>query len=213
MIKIDVRGDFGKSLLDGIRRDLHPKVIQPAINKVAEKAKAEINRAIPQEYAVKASEVRSAVSLYRARTGRLEARIDIFGSASKKGRSMNMIHFLQTVVQAGQQIKLRGAKGKRADLAKLEQQLGFLIKKGGGLKKIEGAFVGNKGRTIFRRVPGKQMDSRSGNLTKHSQYIEPLQVIGFSQMFKSRKIERRVMDKIASELPIEIDRALARLMA
>jgi hypothetical protein len=86
-------------------------------------------------------------------------------------------------------------------MAALQKQLGFLIKKGGGLKKIEGAFVGNKGRTIFRRTGKARLP------------IEPLQVIGFSQMFKSRKIEQRIMAKIAAEFPVEIDRAIKRLMA
>ena len=202
MIRIDIRGvDAVQRKLAGIQRDMRAKVIQPALNKLAEKARAEINRAIPQEYNVKASEVRNAITLRRASSGSLQAVIEVFGSARKRGRSMNMIHFLQTVVQAGRQIKLRGAKGKKADVAALKKQLGFIIKKGGGLKKIEGAFVGNKGRTIFRRTANARLP------------IEPLQVIGFAQMFKSRKIERRVLDRISSELPVEIDRALARLLA
>jgi hypothetical protein len=32
-------------------------------------------------------------------------------------------------------------------------------------------------------------------------------------MFKSRKIEQRIMAKIAAEFPVEIDRAIKRLMA
>jgi hypothetical protein len=188
-------------MLDGLRRDLRPKVIQPALNKVAAKVKAELARAIPEEYNVKAGEVRSAVDIRTARSGNLEAVISIFGSGSKRGRSMNMIRFLAAFQAAGQAIKLRGAKGKKSELAALQKQLGFLIKKGGGLKKIEGAFVGNKGRTIFMRE-GK------GRLP-----IKPVQVIGFAQMFKSRKIERRILDKIAADLPVEIDRALQMVLA
>lgn len=187
--------------LAGIQRDMRAKVIQPAINKVADKAIAEINRAIPQEYNVKHSEVRNAITLRRAHSGNLQAVIEVFGSTRKRGRSMNLIHFLAAVQAAGRAVKVRGAKGKKADLAALNGQLGFLIKKGGGLKKIEGAFVGNKGRTIFAREGRARLP------------IKPLQVIGFSQMFKSRKIESRVTEKIWADLPIEIDRALARLLA
>lgn len=201
MIKIDVRGDFGKSMLDGLRRDLRPKVIQPALNKVADKVRAELARSIPEEFNVKAAEVRNAVELRRASTGNLEAVVSIFGSGSKRGRSMNMMRFLAAVQAAGHAIKVRGAKGKKSELAVLQKQLGFLIKKGGGLKKIEGAFIGNKGRTIFMRV-GK------GRLP-----IKPVQVIGFAQMFKSRKIERRILDKIAADLPVEIERALKMVLA
>lgn len=187
--------------LAGIQRDMRAKVIQPAINKVADKAIAEINRAIPQEYNVKHSEVRNAITLRRAHSGNLQAVIEVFGSTRKRGRSMNLIHFLAAVQAAGRAVKVRGAKGKKADLSALNGQLGFLIKKGGGLKKIDGAFIGNKGRTIFAREGRARLP------------IKPLQVIGFSQMFKSRKIESRVMEKIGVDLPIELDRALVRLLA
>lgn len=201
MIKVEVRGlDAVKQKLAGINRDMHAKVLQPAINKVAEKARAEINRAIPQEFAVKASEVRNAVELRRAQSGRLEAVIEIFGSSRKRGRSLNLIHFLAAIQAAGRAFKVRGAKLKKADLEKLDQQLGFIIKRAGGIKKIDGAFIGNKGRTVFRRV-GK------GRLP-----IEPVQVIGFSQMFNSRRINQRVIGKINADLPSEVDRALRMLM-
>jgi hypothetical protein len=196
-ITVKVEGfDQVQRRLVGVQRDLRAKVLQPAINKVADKARAEINRAIPQEFNVTASEVRNAVEVRQARSGSLEAVVTVFGSASKRGRSMNLIHFLAAVQAAGQAVKVRGAKGKRSELKVLQQQLGFLIKKGGGLKKIQGAFVGNKGRTIFIRE-GK------GRLP-----IKALQVIGFSQMFNTRRINKRVMDKINQELPIEVERAL-----
>ena len=201
MIEVRVLGiDAVQDRLRQVASDLRPKVLGPAINKVAEKARAEINRAIPQEFAVKASEVRNAVSLRKARSGDIEATITVFGSTSRRGRSMNLIHFLAAVQQAGKAIKKRGVKASKADLSALNRQLGFLIKRGGGLKKIEGAFVGNQGRTIFRRTGKTRLP------------IEPLQVIGFSQMFSSRKISTRIMNKIDADLLIEINRSIARLM-
>ena len=200
MIKITVDNTAPLAMLNNLRRDLRAKVLGPAINKVAEKARAEINRAIPQEYAVKTGEIRSAINLRKAHSGKLEAVIEIFGSARKKGRSLNLIHFVAAVQAAGRAYKVRGAKATKKDLATLDRQIGFLIKRFGGIKKIEGAFVGNKGRTIFRRT-GKARLS-----------IEPVQVIGFAQMFSSKKISRRVIDKINAEFPVEVDRALRRLM-
>ena len=201
MFSVKITGlDKLKRELAGVSKNIERQVVQPAINKVADKARAEINRAIPQEYAVKASEVRNAVDLRRARPGNLQAVISVFGSARKRGRSLNMIHFLSAIQAAGRAVKTRGSKAKKADLKAIAQQLGFQIRRDGGLKKIDGAFLGNKGRTIFRR-PG------SARLP-----IEPMQVIGFSQMFASKKISQRVMDKVRAELPVEIDRALARLL-
>ena len=198
-IKVDGLEQVQRKLV-GMSRDMQTKVLQPVINKVADKARAEINRAIPQEFNVKASEVRNAIDVRKARSGNLEAVITVFGSASKRGRSMNMIHFLAAVQAAGRAVKVRGAKGKKSELAALKKQLGFLIKKGGGLKKIEGAFIGNKGRTIFMR-------EGSGRLP-----IKPVQVIGFGQMFNSKRIGQRVTDKINSDITVEVDRAIKMLM-
>jgi hypothetical protein len=202
MIEVRVLGmDAVQDRLRRVASDLQPKVLGPAINKVAEKARAEINRAIPQEFAVKASEVRNAVSLRKARSGDIEARITVFGSTSRRGRSMNLIHFLAAVQQAGKAIKKRGVKASKADLSALNRQLGFLIKRAGGLKKIDGAFVGNDGRTIFRRIGKARLP------------IEPLQVIGFSQMFSSRRISERVLAKIKADLLIEVERSITRLLS
>ncbi len=201
MITVKVQGfEQVQRKLAGMQRDMRAKVLQPAINKVADKARAEINRAIPQEFNVKASEVRNAVDVRKARSGSLEAVLTIFGSAKKRGRSLNLIHFLAAVQAAGKAIKVRGGKGKKSELSALQRQLGFLIKKGGGLKKIEGAFVGNKGRTIFIREGKSRLP------------IKPLQVIGFSQMFNTKRINRRVMDKINQELPVEVDRAIKLML-
>lgn len=202
MIRIEVHGVKEiTAKLAQMPADLRNKVLQPALNKVADKLRAEVVREIPREFAVKQAEVRSAVDVRRARSGRLEATVEIFGSARKRGRSLNLIHFLGALQAAGRTVKTRGSKASKADLAALDRQLGFIIKKAGGIKKIEGAFIGNKGRTIFRRV-GK------GRLP-----IEPVQVIGFAQMFKSRRIERKVMDKVRADLPVEVDRAVQMLLA
>ncbi len=176
------------------------KAIGPAINRVAEKARAEIHRAIPQEFAVKAAEVRNAITVRKARAGTLEARIEIFGSTKKRGRSLNLTHFLAAVQAAGTSVKTRGSRATKRQLAALSGQLGFLIKRSGGIKTLAGAFVGNKGRTVFRRTGNARLP------------IEPLQVIGFSQMFASRRISSRIMAKINADLPIEIDRAIARAL-
>lgn len=198
MIKIDVRGiDDVKRKLSAMPGEIRDKAVRPALNKVAEKAKSEIARAIPEEFAVKADEVRSAIDLRRAAGENLAAVIEVWGSSKKRGRSLNLIHFLASI--AGQ--KTRGSGAKAREAKKLQQQLGFIIKRGGGLKGIKGAFLGNNGRTIFERV-GK------GRLP-----IRPVQVIGYAQMFNSRRINRRVLDKVRAELPVEIDRAMAMLKA
>ncbi len=203
MMSIELRGmPEIMAKLEGLKESLQGPAMQAAINKTADKAQAEINRAIRAEYAVEAGELRSAISMQRASKGRLRAVIEVFGSKRKRGRSLNLIHFLAAAQAGGGAVKTRGARGiKKKDLAELGRQLGFQIKKGGGLKQIEGAFVGNKGRTIFMREGAARLP------------IKPVQVIGYGQMFSSRKINQRVMDKIMADLPVEVDRAIKAMQA
>lgn len=215
MITVQVRGiDAVCKSLRAQSQAVQTNAIGPAINRVVEKARAEIARAIPQEYAVKAAEVRSAITLQKARSGALEAAIEIFGSTKKRGRSLNLIHFLAAFATGGASFATRGARLTQRQLSSIAGQIGFLVKRGAGVKTLPGAFVGNRGRTVFRRVPGSSMASRAAyGGTKHAEAIEPLQVIGFSQMFTSRRINGRIMAKIRADLPIEINRAIARALA
>ena len=199
MIRIDVRGIREvQANLRALPEKLQGLATQAAINKVAAGAQTEINRAIRDEYAVRSEDVRSSIAVRKAQRGRLAATVEIFGSPTRRGRSMNMVRFLAAV----QGLKTRGTTGagKKA-LAALERQLGFKIKKAGGLKKIEGAFLANKGRTVFRRTGDARLP------------IEPVQVIGYSQMFSSRKIRARVLARINRDLPVEVGRAVRMILA
>jgi hypothetical protein len=202
MVKVDIRGiEQVKQRLARIPRDLAPKVIQPALNKTAEKGQAEATRAITSEYAVKATDVRNSISLRKAKDGQLQAIIEVFGSPSKRGRSMNLIRFLAIAQSRGRASRVRGKKVTKNEIAAVGRQLGFLIRRAGGIKTIPGAFIGNKGRTVFIREGKSRLP------------IKALQVIGFSQMFSSRKIIQRVVNRINESLPVEIDRAMKRLIA
>lgn len=196
-VKLDVRGLYDvKNRLSRISDSLQSGVVNQAINKTAQKARAEINRAIYQEYAVRQDEVRNAIDLRKANKTDLTATINIFGSKSRRGRSANMIRFLAIAQLAGMAVKTRGAKVTRKQARAIGNQLGFKIRRAGGIKKIDGAFIGNKGRTVFIREDKSRLP------------IQPVQVIGFSQMFNSRKINLRVMDKVRADFSDEIDRAI-----
>ena len=132
----------------------------------------------------------------------LQARIDIFGSARKKGRSLNTIHFLERAISmaAARKRLKKGTLFAKGRGGRLLPVLGFKFKKGGGVKNIEGAFIGNKGRTIFVRTGDKRLP------------IKPVQMIGVSQMFNTKRISTRVMDKVRSELGIEMERAINEVL-
>ena len=204
-LKIDIRGmEAVQNELQRISNELQRgQAVAAALNRTAERAKAEVDRAVTERYAIKADQVRNSVYLRSARAsqGRFEAVIDIFGSPTKKGRSMNVVRFIAAVQVAGKAFKTRGGRTNKAALAALKTQLGFQFLRAGGLKKIDGVFLGNKGRTVFRRV-GK------GRLP-----IEPVQVIGVAQMFRQRDISARVMAKIDADLPVQMRRAVEMILA
>lgn len=184
-----------KKKLESLTGSQMKSAMSMAINKTAAKGQSEITRAITERYQIKASEVRNSMSLRRSKPGQLEAEISIFGSTKKKGRSLNMIHFVEK--------KVTLVEGRKRAKNGTLNQLRFQVIKGTGLKTItgdptlkNGAFIGNKGRTVFQRV-GK------GRLP-----IKPVQVIGVGQMFNFKPINARVKKKIEDEFVVEMTRAV-----
>lgn len=206
-INVDVRGvEAVRQRLNVLQADLRDRAMAAAINKVAVKANTEISRAVVAEFAISSREVRNSVFVRRAsakRPGLVEAVLSIFGSSRRRGRSLNVSHFLEKAVTMAE-AKRRARKNMLYGIGRggrLLPVLGFKFKKGGGVKHIEGAFVGNKGRTVFVRV-GK------GRLP-----IVPVQMIGVSQMFTTERVRARVMARIDRELVVEVDRAVKMVMA
>jgi len=181
----DVQRSLGK-----LERGIKEKATVMAINKTISKGKTEMVRAITSEFNLKQAEVRPRLKLIKSRRGRLSAELNPFASA-RRGRSLNMIHFLEGKVTIAE-MKRRKKKGNHKPLR-------FKIKKQGGAKIIKGAFIGNKGRTIFQRTT----DARTP--------IKAVSTIDVPQMFTTRLINRRVIKRIQKEFPIEFERA-ARLV-
>lgn len=207
---INVKGmaDFERNIERLASEAARGTAMQMAINKVAKSASAEISRQVPREFNITAREVRNSVRVQSAsrRQGRLQAVIEVFGSASRRGRSMNLVHFLEKAVTFAQARKrMKAGEGgthtlRRGGQTRKALQLRFQIKRGGGRKVIEGAFLGNKGRTVFVRAGKSRVP------------IDALQVIGVSQMFNTKRINTQVIAKINRELPIEAARAVNELL-
>jgi hypothetical protein len=193
-----------ESRLRRVPAELREHVLAAGLNKTADKGRTEVDRAIRDEYVIDSARVRNSVSVRRAsaRRHQLEAVIEIFGSTKRRGRSLNVIHFMERKVSLAEARR----RAKRKDLfvrgrtGRLLPILRVTFPRGGGVKTIEGAFIGNQGRTVFRRVGPQRLP------------IEPVQVIDVPQMFRSRKVSKRVLDRINRELPIEMDRAVKAVM-
>lgn len=187
-VRVDFKGFAEASkALAGLRQDVRDRAVVAALNKTADKARVEMRRGITDAFAIKAGDVNSRLSVRPAsfRGGvSLTAVLEAL-PGSRRGRSMNVIHFLRRAVTRQQ-----ARKGK---------QLGFRFKRGGPIKEIPGAFVGNSGRTVF---------VREGTSRKP---IRPKQVIDIPSMFNTRRINARVVAKIQADFPVEFERA-ARVM-
>ena len=168
--------------LNGLRRDLGDKAVAAALNRTADKARVERRRAITDGCDRRASEVNARLSVRgaSARSGTLVAVLEAL-SGSRRGRAMNVIKFLRRRVTIGQ-----ARKGK---------QLGFRFKRGGPVKQIAGAFVGNQGRTVFVREGLPRLPIRA------------VQVIDVPGMFNAKRINARVVRKIERDFPVEFERA------
>jgi len=195
VLQISLKADFApiKKQIDRLADDLQKRVVPAALNKVAAKAKTEMQRAITSEYAIKAEDVRSRLRVMRAgrKLDQWVAQLDPFASR-RRGRSLNLIRFVEKAVSL--------AEGRRRKKAGNQNQLRFQIKKVGGKKIITGAFIANKGRTVFIREGADRLP------------IKALSTIDVPQMFNARKIRSRVEARIRRELPVEFDRAIRAAM-
>lgn len=180
-----------KPRLNQLSSDIRDKAIVAAINKTADKGRVEMKRQIAAEYAIKAGYVNAQLDVRPATTKGFSIQASIVAFGRRRGkRSMNMVHFLERKVSL--------AEARRRGKAGTLGQLGFKVKRSGGIKMIKGAFLGNNGRTVFIRE-GK------GRLP-----IKAVQVIDVPQMFNAKRINMAVVQKIRAEFPIEMQRAIAK---
>lgn len=196
MISLSVKTDFKdvQKSLDRLSTDLQKRVVPAALNKVAAKAKTEMKQQITSEFNLKSAEVNDRLRIIKAgrELAKWVAVLDPFASR-KRGRSLNVIHFLEN--------KTTLAEAKRRKAGGTVNQLHFKIKRVGGKKLVEGAFIGNKGRTVFVRTSGDRLP------------IKALSTIDVPQMFNTKRIQSKVLARIEKELQVEFDRAISAALS
>jgi hypothetical protein len=181
-VDIDIGGATAD--LDELQVAVREQAAVSAINKTLAKGRTNMIRAISREYNVTAGYVRERLRIEGATYQRGKAQI--FGTLSGSGargqkRSANLIAFLEKSVTFAQ------AK-KRAKAGTLDQ-LHFQIKRGARRVVIPGAFVGNKGRTVFIRRGKDRLP------------IDPVQTIDVPQMFNARRVNDVVRRAIEQDFP------------
>jgi hypothetical protein len=199
-MELSIKTDF-KALerqLNGLQRDIADRARYSAITKMARQARTAMSREIRGEYNLTAGEVNERLKVEVPRFGKgsfvIEARLVGRGRAGR-GRSMNVIRFAEksiSLAQARRRMKRGEGKGGRA------LDLRVKIKKGGQAKVIKGAFIGNKGRTVFIRAEGARRLP-----------INAVQTIDVPQMFNARKTKGAVLEMIRRQFPVVMQREIA----
>lgn len=176
--------------LEALRREVADKVTVRTLNAVTRLARTDMQREITREFAVQASFVRPmlAVKLASRRAGvvNLEAVLSA-ASKSRQRRGTNIIAFSARQTRKGVTVK---------------------VKRTGPRKLLRDAFIGNKGRTVFVRVPGTTMASRAKYRNKHGEKIKPVTTLDVAQMFNTRRLNAAVRRNIEQRFREVFDREL-----
>lgn len=154
---------------------VYRQAIYSAMNKTVAKARTVMSREIRQEFAISAARVNAALRVQRAISDAGAARIEAaIESPTKRGRSLNLIHFTARQTKAGVSVK---------------------VKRSGPRKTIPGAFIANKGRTVFVREGKTRLP------------IKSVQTINVAQMFNTQRIRNKVTQLMHDDFPEQFARA------
>jgi hypothetical protein len=156
--------------LEGLQKDIAEKATARAVNRTMEQAMTDMSREIRQEFNITAAKVREKLFLRRAgfKGGQLSIEAALLSKTKDGRRSLNLINFQARQNREGVAVK---------------------IKRAGGRKTLKGAFIGNKGRTVFRRRGKDRLP------------IDPIQTIDVPMMFNTKKINAVVVRKIKDKFP------------
>lgn len=191
---INVRTNFPAiaAKLERLPEAIGNKALVRALNKTVDQGKTEMARRISGEYRIGVGEAKKRLVVHKAylKSGVYHVQAKLAATRSPgKGRSMNLIAF----VAKGRVSK---ASAKRQGKANLAGHLQFKIKRAGGNKVIPGAFIGNKGRTVFIRTGKARLPIQAKN------------TIDVPQMFNARKINEAVRKVILKQLQANFTREL-----
>ena len=183
MLTLKVRTDFKEvyDAFDRLPREVGDRAMASALNKSVDQAKTQMQREITAEFNVSAAYVRERLRVRRASANGQHFQAALIGGAANGRRSANIIAFVEKSVSLAQARR----RAKQGTLT----QLHVKVKRQGGLKPLPGAFIGNKGRTVFQRVGRERLP------------IKPVQVIDVAQMFNTKRINAQVVAMINRKFP------------
>jgi hypothetical protein len=185
---LNVRTNFPSVIakLDQVSDEIGSKAMVRAMNTTITQGKTEMARDISKEFRINVSAAKKRLDVTRASSkgGEYRFQASLQATEQGRGRSMNVKAF---VFSAPSRKKL-----KKLGLS----QVYFQIKRTGGMKFVRGAFIGNKGRTLFVRTGSKRLP------------IAPVNTIDIPQMFNAKRINEAVRSVMLSRFEKNFDREL-----
>jgi hypothetical protein len=163
MIQINVKADISKvSRAVGLFGKDMQRATASALNKAVAQGKTRMAKEIRGEYNLTATRIKERLKVRRAyASGRISLSAELSGTGK---RAMNVIAFVKGQPRPRQPVYVQ-------------------IRRGVAKKRLNDmTFVGNKGRTVFRRTGPKRLP------------IEPVRTIDVPQMFNQRRINKIVRD-------------------
>ena len=192
MFTLNIKADVQPMIrqLNALQEGLGDKAIASALNKTVAQAKTQMARAIGQEFNLPSSFIKDRLAIQRANRSGLRFTATLLGNPSGRAkRSMNVIHFLERST-------LLSEARRRAKAGTLTE-LHFKIRRQGGKSTIKGTFIGNQGRTVFRRIGKARLP------------IEPVQTVGVPQMFQTKRVQIPIQQWIPGKFAEVFERELA----
>lgn len=159
------------------RRHL-PRAAQAALNRAARSTNGAAIKASAGELGLKQKFVKRAVKFLQAKRGRLVAEI------RARGRDLNLIWFA----------------GPSETREKAFRRGGVRARQGRQWRVFPGSFIGNRGKTVFRRRSRVRSD------------LEPVTGGNVPQTLTSKPVQRAINRKFAERWPVELRQSLRRFL-
>ncbi len=182
-MQITIKANFSEiyATLGKLPERVRDAATAAALNRTIEQGRTKAIREITSVYNVKANFVRSRLKIIKARrSGGAYAITASLSGGSGKRSSANIIAF---------------------DARKVDGGVSVRVKKSGGRKIIGSAFIANKDRTVFVRLPGTIMASRSKYKGKHAEQIKPVRTLDVPQMFTTQVINKAIEQALLGAFP------------
>lgn len=207
---ISIRNNFPAvaAKLDRLAMDVGNKAMRRALNTTIDQGKTQMAREISKVYRLSVAKVKERLEVSRAvpKDGGIRCVAILKAAGKRPGRSMNLIWFVDGFVTLAQ-ARRRSAAGeggthtlRRGGTVRLAQQLRFQIKRSGGKKMLKGAFIGNKGRTIFIRTGDQRLP------------IKPIHTVAVPSMFNSKAINNIVRSVMLKRFETNFNRELRSVL-